>query len=94
MNSRSRILGILVTSMVLQAANAEVHVQWPVESGGIGHWYTFVPGSFSNWPEASAYVSSELGGHLITFASVADISPYRIYRKQYTNEKEKNEAGS
>ncbi len=74
--SRMRILQNLgvVSSIALtaSAATAQNAVQWRVEDGGNGHWYSLAVSGLP-FPAARAHAES-VGGHLVTITSAAEQS--------------------
>ena len=71
MNIRTIALLILTTTLIQdRTANAAAFVQWPVASGGNGHFYA-VTDSALTWTAAES-VAISLGGHLVSITSAAE----------------------
>jgi formylglycine-generating enzyme required for sulfatase activity len=64
--------GAVVAAALTAGATAQDAVQWRVEDGGNGHWYTRNP-SHLTWLDASAFASS-VGGSLATTTSAQELA--------------------
>jgi hypothetical protein len=65
-----RLMAIGAAAAVASGASAQNTVQWRVEDGGNGHWYSVLPESVL-WPIAKQQCES-VGGHLATLTSEAE----------------------
>ena len=68
---KTMIQAAAVTLFAASAAHAQQAVQWRVQDGGNGHWYSLVPES-RLWPDARDRAVA-LGGHLATTTSQAEL---------------------
>jgi hypothetical protein len=65
-------LGVVSSIAIASAATAQNAVQWRVEDGGNGHWYSVAgPEPYMTWSRALSLAQS-LGGHPVTFGGTAE----------------------
>ena len=69
----SVVTGVLSAGLVAGSALAQDAVQWRIENGGNGHWYSKTTQIFDHFSFARSYTEAN-GGHLATLTSASENS--------------------